>query len=437
LSDPKLVFAVLSIASILLVNFPSSLAQEFDSTSLGFGMPDISISPVSGPPGTEITITIKNMPPVPEGQDPRIEFFAYIPFVTALGSNVANNCNGEHCFPVYSFEEIADDKLAPKTIKFALFSTDNPKATVQGGFQQSVCDVKINEKTIERYGTVCTDKDQPLGNYEIKFAWGIQGSDAFDVRKTLTFTVTEKGTQIVEKQADPDEIILQQYQDGEITEEEFEKALRDLGYDDEGIRKAKALLGKLPHQQGQYAPEQKEAIIEGIEKAEQQAKEQREATQENEEITAGPTDTDVKEKEIQDVDDKKEETKSAQKSGCLVATAAFGSELASQVQMLREIRDNVLFGTGSGTAFMAGFNEFYYSFSPAVADLERQNPIFKEMVKYTMTPMLSTLSILNYVDIDSEQQMLGYGIGIILLNVGMYFVAPAIVIIKIRKYFKV
>jgi peptidyl-prolyl cis-trans isomerase B (cyclophilin B) len=47
--------------------------------------------------------------------------------------------------------------------------------------------------------------------------------------------------------------------------------------------------------------------------------------------------------------------------------------------------------------------------------------------------MLSSLSILNYVDIDSESEMLSYGIGIILMNVGMYFAAPAIIIYKIRK----
>jgi len=122
--------------------------------------------------------------------------------------------------------------------------------------------------------------------------------------------------------------------------------------------------------------------------------------------------------------------------GCLIATAAFGSELAPQVQLLREVRDNVLFGTSSGTAFMSAFNNVYYSFSPTVADWERDNPAFKELVKTTITPMLSTLSILNYVDIDSEQQMLGYGVGIILLNVGMYFVAPAIVIVKLRKFRK-
>ncbi len=121
--------------------------------------------------------------------------------------------------------------------------------------------------------------------------------------------------------------------------------------------------------------------------------------------------------------------------GCLIATAAFGSEMAPQVQFLREIRDNKVLQTESGSAFMTGFNQFYYSFSPAVADYERENPAFKETVKLALTPMLTSLAILNYVDIDSEQEMLGYGIGIILLNIGMYFVAPAIIIIKIKNRF--
>jgi hypothetical protein len=118
--------------------------------------------------------------------------------------------------------------------------------------------------------------------------------------------------------------------------------------------------------------------------------------------------------------------------GCLIATAAFGSEMAPQVQFLREIRDGTVLQTQSGSTFMTGFNQFYYSFSPAIADYERENPAFKETVKIAITPMLTSLAILNYVDIDSEEEMLGYGIGIILLNIGMYFVAPAAIIFKIR-----
>jgi hypothetical protein len=119
--------------------------------------------------------------------------------------------------------------------------------------------------------------------------------------------------------------------------------------------------------------------------------------------------------------------------GCLIATATFGSELSPQVQFLREIRDNTILQTESGTSFMTGFNQFYYSFSPTVADYERENPTFKEAVKLTLTPLLASLTLLHYADIDSESEMFGYGIGVILLNIGMYFVAPAVLIMIVRK----
>jgi peptidyl-prolyl cis-trans isomerase B (cyclophilin B) len=122
--------------------------------------------------------------------------------------------------------------------------------------------------------------------------------------------------------------------------------------------------------------------------------------------------------------------------GCLIATATYGSELAPQVQLLREIRDNTVLQTQSGTLFMTAFNQFYYSFSPAVADYERENTIFKETVKLTLTPLLMSLTLLQHTDIDSEYEMLGYGISIILLNIGMYFVAPAVLITKIRSFYK-
>ena len=121
--------------------------------------------------------------------------------------------------------------------------------------------------------------------------------------------------------------------------------------------------------------------------------------------------------------------------GCLIATATYGSELAPQVQKLREIRDNSLLQTESGTNFMNLFNDFYYSFSPIIADYERENPVFKEAVKITLTPLISSLSILNYVDMDSESSVLGYGISLILLNIGMYVGIPAIVIVGIKRKF--
>ena len=126
------------------------------------------------------------------------------------------------------------------------------------------------------------------------------------------------------------------------------------------------------------------------------------------------------------------ETTEPQGGGCLIATATFGSEMAPQVQLLREIRDNTVLQTEYGTSFMTGFNQFYYSFSPVIADYERENPVFKEVMKLTLTPLLTSLSLLQYADIDSESEMLGYGIAVILLNIGMYFVAPAALLLKVR-----
>ena len=120
--------------------------------------------------------------------------------------------------------------------------------------------------------------------------------------------------------------------------------------------------------------------------------------------------------------------------GCLIATAAYGSELAPQVQMLREIRDNQLMNTESGSAFMTTFNEAYYSFSPYIADMERESPVFKEIVKAGLTPMLSTLAIMESAETESE--VLGLGLSVIALNLGMYIGLPAFGIVKAIQFRK-
>ena len=115
--------------------------------------------------------------------------------------------------------------------------------------------------------------------------------------------------------------------------------------------------------------------------------------------------------------------------GCLIATAAYGSEMAPQVQLLREIRDNQLMNTESGSAFMGTFNDIYYTFSPTIADMERENPVFKEIVKAGLTPMLSSLAIME--NANSESEVLGLGLSVIALNLGMYIGLPAFGILKL------
>ena len=112
--------------------------------------------------------------------------------------------------------------------------------------------------------------------------------------------------------------------------------------------------------------------------------------------------------------------------GCLIATAAHRTELAPQVQRLREIRDGTLLTTESGRAFMAAFGAAYYAFSPQVADLERENAAVRDAVRMLIAPMLATLSIMALAEDGSEADVLALGIAVIAANASMYVAAPAV-----------
>lgn len=107
--------------------------------------------------------------------------------------------------------------------------------------------------------------------------------------------------------------------------------------------------------------------------------------------------------------------------GCLVATAVYGTETAIQVQKLRQIRDTVL-DTKPGSAFMTGFNHIYYAFSPAIADLERQNEVFREAVRLAIMPLLFTLEIMHNAYSDTD--VILYGTAVIAMNLAMYVGVP-------------
>lgn len=90
--------------------------------------------------------------------------------------------------------------------------------------------------------------------------------------------------------------------------------------------------------------------------------------------------------------------------GCLIATAAFGSELAPQVQFLRNFRDNNIISTAAGSSFMNAFNMWYYSFSPSVANAEREVPVLQQAIKYAIYPLLGILTVAEkaYLIFDGE-----------------------------------
>lgn len=81
------------------------------------------------------------------------------------------------------------------------------------------------------------------------------------------------------------------------------------------------------------------------------------------------------------------------KKGCIVATATYGSELTPEVQFLREFRDSTVLNTFAGRNFMAVFDVWYYSFSPAAASFIGQQPMVKEIVKVILYPLIGILHL--------------------------------------------
>lgn len=117
--------------------------------------------------------------------------------------------------------------------------------------------------------------------------------------------------------------------------------------------------------------------------------------------------------------------------GCLIATAAHGTELSDEVQNLREVR-NRAYGTWLGGA-MHAVNEAYYSFSPAVADWQRENDLLMHAVRLFITPAVASFAAIDHSEMAGEAEFVSYVAGMSALNAGLYVALPAASAYAVRR----
>ena len=238
----------------------SSVWATTDLTTLG--SPDVAITPSSGPPGTAVTITVSHLPDISKESYPYPDLYIYLPFSKPFGVTVPSHCGGEDCFPIYTHDDALKQNFGDRTITFSLFSTNNPSPIFDNGYENTVCDVIVNNVITERYSTLCNTKDEPTGTYKIEFVWALETNlEQSYVTKTVQFTVTP-GSQLPPPQvAENGNLVIKQYENGTITGTEFVSKLRALGWNDEQIRQALAVIGKLPHQMGSVGPDNTQIVI--------------------------------------------------------------------------------------------------------------------------------------------------------------------------------
>jgi len=232
------------------------------TTDLGtLGSPYVTISPNSGPPGTNITITISHIPDISKTNYPYPDLYIYLPFSQPFGTTLTSHCGGQDCFPIYTHDDALNHDFADRVITFSLPSTNNPKPIFLNGFENSVCDVTVNGKVMERFSTLCNTKDEPQGTYQIKLAWMLESdSEQVYTTKIIPFLVTSGPSPSESPIADNGNTILQEYQNGTISQSQFYTELKSRGWNDEQIRQALAVIGKLPHQMGISGPDSKLSI---------------------------------------------------------------------------------------------------------------------------------------------------------------------------------
>jgi len=110
-------------------------------------------------------------------------------------------------------------------------------------------------------------------------------------------------------------------------------------------------------------------------------------------VSDGPFMLRLEEEVITQITTEEEVTTSTPPPRCLIATAAYGSELSPEVQFLRSFRDDSLLKTKTGSSFMVAFNAWYYSFSPTVAQLISEQSDLRTATKFMLYPLIGILRI--------------------------------------------
>jgi hypothetical protein len=118
---------------------------------------------------------------------------------------------------------------------------------------------------------------------------------------------------------------------------------------------------------------------------------------------------------------------------CIIATAAFGSRMDTNVEAMRHLRDNSVKITFTGGNFMRVFNNWYYSWSPGIAEIIHNNEPLRQITRFVLYPVVGsvmaaqgTYSILSF----NGEFAATASILTAAFICGVFYIAPLILVIR-------
>jgi hypothetical protein len=78
---------------------------------------------------------------------------------------------------------------------------------------------------------------------------------------------------------------------------------------------------------------------------------------------------------------------------CIIATATYGSPLASEVVFMRSVRDDLIGSSAAGSVLVKWWNSFYYSWSPPVASAIAGSDQLKTLFSVLLSPLLWSMYV--------------------------------------------
>jgi hypothetical protein len=128
---------------------------------------------------------------------------------------------------------------------------------------------------------------------------------------------------------------------------------------------------------------------------------------------------------------------------CIIATAAYGSEMVPEVAYMRYVRDQIIGSTPTGKILRDVFNAFYYSWSPPVAEAIAANPLLQAIFRMLLQPLVWIIHIAAYIfaaiaaltgNADAASAVAFMAAAA--MTIGAYIIAPAVAVRYIVKHLK-